>query len=71
MRLEQMLGQKVGMYMGGTAAFFPYAPSPIPIERVLNKQQSASPARWPLAGPAAQAALAVAMPLPVPPAAPC
>ena len=40
MRLEQMLGMPVGTYLGGTAAFFPYAPSPIPIEILLTKQQS-------------------------------
>lgn len=36
-----MLGQVVGTYLGGTAAFFPFAPSPMPIESNLNEQQGA------------------------------
>lgn len=41
-RLHQMLGRvDVGTYLGGTAAYFPYVPSPIPIEVTVDHQQGA------------------------------
>ncbi len=40
-RLRQMLGHEVGTYLGGTAAFLPYIPSPVPIQSNIDYQQRA------------------------------
>lgn len=45
-RLHQMLGRvDVGTYLGGTTAYFPYVPSPIPIEVTVDHQQGATAGR--------------------------